>query len=108
MAYYIKANPKVTKYLGVENDRTKSADGNYLLWQADMQRFGRLTELPKTMKKIGGILLRPIEAREEQDGITSRPLPIAEDERFREDYSESDNEQATEAEDDNNLNEEQQ
>lgn len=83
MAYYIKVNRKVAEHLGLENKRTKSADGNFLLWQADMSRFGLLTDLPGIARRIGGLVLRPQEAREEQDGKTMRPLPVAEDEAFR-------------------------
>lgn len=82
MARYIKANPKVAKYLHLENDRNQVKDGNYLLWQADMLAFGRLTELPQILEQIGGIALAAHEARQEQDGIVVRELPTATDERF--------------------------
>lgn len=82
MARYIKANPKVAKYLHLENDRNRVADGNYLLWQADMLAFGRLTELPEILTRIGGLSLQAHEAREEQDGTVSRPLPTAADPLF--------------------------
>lgn len=82
MARYIKANPKVAQYLHLENDRNKVKDGNYLLWQADMLAFGRLTELPQILEQIGGIALQAHEARQEQDGTTVRELPIATDSRF--------------------------
>ena len=82
MARYIKANPKVAKYLHLENDRNQVKDGNYLLWQADMLAFGKLTELPETLEKIGGIALQAYEARQEQDGTVSRELPTATDSRF--------------------------
>ena len=83
MARYIKANPKVAQYLNLENDRNTVADGNYLLWQADMLEFGPLTELNNTLAMIGGLALMPHEAREEQDGTVIRPLPEPTDERFR-------------------------
>lgn len=82
MARYIKANPKVAVYLGLENDRNKVTDGNYLLWQGDMLAFGPLTQLPETLAQIGGLALLPHEAREEQDGTVTRPLPVATDPRF--------------------------
>lgn len=82
MARYIKANPKVAQYLHLENDRNQVKDGNYLLWQADMLAFGRLTELPQILEQIGGIALAAHEARQEQDGIVIRELPTATDERF--------------------------
>lgn len=82
MARYIKVNPKVAQYLHLENDRNQVKDGNYLLWQADMLAFGRLTELPQILEQIGGIALAAHEARQEQDGIVVRELPTATDERF--------------------------
>lgn len=82
MARYIKANPKVASFLRVENERNTVKDGNYLLWQADMLKFGPLTQLNETLAQIGGIALMAHEAREEQDGTVTRPLPIATDPRF--------------------------
>ena len=82
MARYIKANPKVAKFLGLERDRNTVTDGNYLLWQADMLAFGPLTQLTETLQQIGGIALMAHEAREEQDGTVCRPLPVATDPRF--------------------------
>ncbi len=82
MARYIKANPKVAKYLHLENDRNQVKDGNYLLWQADMLTFGKLTELPEILEKIGGIALSAHEARQEQDGTVCRELPTATDSHF--------------------------
>lgn len=88
MARYIKVNPKVARHLRLENDRNQVADGNYLLWQADMLAFGRLTEMPSILAQIGGISLQAHEAREEQDGTVLRKLPIATDPRFIEDVQE--------------------
>lgn len=82
MARYIKVNPLVADYLNLCNDRNTVMDGNYLLWQADMLRFGPLTQLTETLKQIGGLALMPHEAKEEQDGTVVRDLPIAEDPRF--------------------------
>lgn len=82
MARYIKANPKVAEYLHLEKDRNKVQDGNYLLWQADILSFGRLTELPQILEQIGGIALLAHEARQEQDGTVCRELPTATDSRF--------------------------
>ena len=82
MARYIKANGKVAEYLKLENDRNKVTDGNYLLWQADMLAFGRLTELPQILEQIGGLALQAHEAREEQDGTVVRKLPVGTDPRF--------------------------
>lgn len=82
MARYIKANPKVAEYLGLTEVRNRVADGNYLLWQNDMLHFGRLTDLPDILKRIGGLCLQAHEARQEQDGTKLRKLPTATDEQF--------------------------
>mgnify|MGYP006978586772 CR=1 FL=1 len=82
MAHYIKANPKVASHLGLHSDRLQVADGNYILWQADMLAFGPLTRLSETLTAIGAIALMPHEARQEQDGTVLRPLPVATDPRF--------------------------
>ena len=82
MARYIKVNPKVAQFLRVENDRNQVKDGNYLLWQADILPFGRLTDLPQILEQIGGIALMAHEARQEQDGTVVRELPTATDSRF--------------------------
>lgn len=82
MARYIKANPLVAEFLQVENDRNTVKDGNYLLWQADMLKFGPLTQLADTLQQIGGLSLSAHKAREEQDGTVTRPLPVATDPRF--------------------------
>ena len=98
MARYIKANPKVAVFLRVENERNTVKDGNYLLWQADMLKFGPLTQLNETLAQIGGIALMAHEAREEQDGIVTRPLPRATDPRFIMDDEEPEPEPEPEAE----------
>ena len=82
MARYIKANPKVAAFLGLTRDRNTVKDGNYLLWQADMLAFGPLTQLQETLTQIGGLALLAHEAREEQDGTVTRPLPTPTDPRF--------------------------
>ena len=82
MAHYIKANPKVADHLNLTGDRLQVADGNYILWQADMLAFGPLTRLSETLAEIGGYALMPHEARQEQDGTVLRPLPVATDPRF--------------------------
>ena len=69
-------------YLQLERDRNTVKDGNYILWQSDMLAFGPLHQLPEILEKIGGIALQAHEAREEQDGTVTRPLPIATDEQF--------------------------
>lgn len=82
MVRYIKANPKVVDFLHLKDSRNQLKDGNYILWQGDMLAFGSLTELTEILAQIGGIALTSHEAREEQDGTVTRPLPVATDPRF--------------------------
>lgn len=83
MAIYIKANHLVAKALKVEDVRIETQDGCFILWQADMLRFGTLFQLPEIIERIGAIALTPTEAREEQDGIKLRKLPLATEEQFQ-------------------------
>lgn len=106
MARYIKANPKVAQYLHLEKDRNQVKDGNYLLWQADMLAFGRLSELPQILEQIGGIALAAHEARQEQDGIVVRELPTATDDRFVVEKDETEAEQTENGETVETTNEE--
>lgn len=82
MAIYIKANRLVAEHLKLEKIRFKLADGNYLLWQADMQAFGPLYQIHKSCELIGALPLQPWEAKQEQQGTVIRPLPVATDPRF--------------------------
>jgi len=98
MARYIKANPLVAEYLQLKGDRNTVSDGNYLLWQADMLKFGPLTQLQETLALIGGISLTPHEAKQEQDGTVVRSLPLATDSRFKTATYESTESETEEAE----------
>ncbi len=82
MARYIKSNPKVAHFLGVTDRRNRTPDGNYLLWQNDMLKFGPLTQLASTLERIGAVALLPGEARKEQDGLRVYPLPEPTDPLF--------------------------
>lgn len=83
MALYIKANHLVAKALKLEDERIETKDGCYILWQADMLRFGSLVQLSENLERIGAIALSPTEAREEQDGIKLRKLPLATEEQYQ-------------------------
>lgn len=82
MERYVKVNRKVVEFLGLQNDRTQFRDGNFLLWMQDLMVFGNLINFGSILSQIGGIALTGEEARQEQDGVTNRPLPTATDERF--------------------------
>lgn len=83
MALYIKANHLVAKALKLEDERIETKDGCFILWQADMLRFGSLVQLSENLERIGAIALSPTEAREEQDGLKLRKLPLATEEQYQ-------------------------
>lgn len=82
MERYVKVNRKVVEFLGLQNDRTQFKDGCFLLWMQDLMVFGNLINFGSILSQIGAIALTGEEARQEQDGVTNRPLPTATDERF--------------------------
>jgi len=88
MARYIKATPKIAEYLGLTGVRNKLKDGNYLLWQADMLKFGPLADLASTLSKIGAVSLTPEQAKQEQDGKLTTDLPEPADSQFEDSASE--------------------
>lgn len=107
MEMYIKANPKVAKFLHLDTIRNAVKDGNYLLWVMDIQQFGSLANMQGILQQIGAISLTGKEARQEQDGTVTRKLPVATDKRFvldteTKDSSESSTEQTTGSDNQNN------
>ena len=68
MAYYIKVTKDVSDYLQLTSERNRTADGNYLLWQADVARFPGATIFDRA-RHIGGVALTPQAARQETDGV---------------------------------------
>ena len=79
MANYFKVNEKVAKYLDLKNERNKSKDGNYILWQSDMKRLGAIEY---AVQITGAAVLTPREARMEFYGEMCKPLGTPLDERF--------------------------
>lgn len=72
---YIKA-PKVTvAFLGLLNNRTRFADGNYLLWGRDVQRLQGSGTLGELLPQIGCVEMTAPEVRVEQNGGEPTPLP---------------------------------
>lgn len=82
MAFYVKARPAVASFLGLTATRNTLPDGNCLLWQADMLRFGPLTALADSAARVGALILTPAQARAEQDGKVCNELPQPTDPRF--------------------------
>lgn len=79
MANYFKVNKKVAEYLNLKNERNKSKDGNYILWQSDMKRLGAIEY---AVQITGAAVLTPREARMEFYGELCKPLGTPIDERF--------------------------
>lgn len=108
MEMYIKANPKVAKFLHLDTIRNAVKDGNYLLWVMDIQQFGSLANMQGILQQIGALSLTGKEARQEQDGTVTRKLPVATDKRFvldtetKDSSSESSTEQTTGSDNQNN------
>ena len=80
MANYIKVTEKVAASMGLTSIRNKTADGNYLLWQADILRFP-VDDIFSRAAYCGGAVLTPNAAKEEVDG-TDHPVQVATPERF--------------------------
>lgn len=79
MANYFKVNKKVAEYLDLKDERNKSKDGNYILWQSDMKRLGAIEY---AVQITGAAVLTPREARMEFYGELCKPLGTPLDERF--------------------------
>lgn len=79
MANYFKVNEKVAEYLDLKDERNKSKDGNYILWQSDMKRLGAIEY---AVQITGAAVLTPREARMEFYGEMCKPLGTPLDERF--------------------------
>lgn len=79
---YYKANKKVAEYLNLTNERNETKDKNYILWVADINRFGSLGDIDKILSDIGAVALSPVDARKELTGEVCTPMPVPADERF--------------------------
>lgn len=74
MAFYVKVTKEVADYLGVTDIRNKTADGNVLLWQADLNRIPGETIFERA-QSVGGVCLQPIQAKAEIEG-TDTPSEV--------------------------------
>lgn len=76
MAYYIKVAKKVAEKIGapVEN-RNVTADGNILLWQADLNVIPGDTIFDRAAF-VGGVAMMAVQAKAEIDG-TSDPIEVS-------------------------------
>lgn len=79
---YYKANKKVAEYLQLTAERNETRDGNYILWIADINRFGSLSNIDEILANIGAVAIHPKDVRNELLGVTNTPLPTPLDEKF--------------------------
>lgn len=79
---YYKVNRLVAEELNLTTERNRTKDGAYILWYADINRLGSMADIGGIMRRIGGLVLSPNEARNELYGVKNTPLPVAEDERY--------------------------
>lgn len=82
MAFYIKVTKQVADKLGLTEIRNATADGNVLLWQADVAQFEGDTVFDRA-GKIGGVCLYPQQAKEEIDGTTDSPVPVTTPDEYK-------------------------
>ena len=104
---YYKVNPRVAEYLNLTAERNMTKDGNYILWVADINRFGSLVNISGILEDIGGVALSSADVVKELRGEMSTKLPEPKDARFvvKSAVSASDNE-GTGGHTDNTANEE--
>ena len=81
MAFYVKATKEVADYLGVTEIRNKTADGNVLLWQADLNSLPGETIFERA-QSVGGVCLQPVQAKAEIDG-TNTPEEVYTPEQYK-------------------------
>ena len=75
MAFYIKVTREVADKLGVAGIRNSTADGNVLLWQADVAGFPGDTVFDRAAV-VWGVCLSPQQAKGEIDGVED-PVEVA-------------------------------
>lgn len=81
MAYYIKVTPAIARHLRLTEIRNKTADGNYLLWQADIASFPGKT-ISDRAAYVGGACLTATCAKREIDGNLSSPALVSTPKEF--------------------------
>lgn len=87
MAFYIKVSVEVAEQIGapVEN-RNLTADGNILLWQADLNVVPGDTIFDRAAY-VGGVPLIAVDAKAEIDGLAN-PAVVTVPDRFKDSVSE--------------------
>ena len=79
---YYKVNARVAEYLNLTAERNMTKDGNYILWVADINRFGSLANISCILEDIGGVALSSADVVKELRGEMSTKLPEPKDARF--------------------------
>lgn len=83
MACYIKVTKQVADKLGVTSIRNMTADGNVLLWQADLNQIEGDTIFDRAAH-VGGVALTPQAARLETDGMEN-PAEVTTPDEYKDD-----------------------
>lgn len=82
---YVKVNPLVAEDCGLSGARSKTADGNYILFKRDLLRYGTLFDIDRgyVTARLGAVPMSTAEASAEQRGKSCALLPEPTDVRFR-------------------------
>lgn len=80
MAFYIKVTKNVADALKLTAIRNKTADGNVLLWQADIAGITGDTVF-EGAAEVGGVCLSPQAAKTEIEG-TDNPVQVSTPEQY--------------------------
>lgn len=87
MAFYIKVTKQVADKLNLTAERNLTADGNVLLWQADVAKFPGDTVFDRAAV-VGGVCLTPQQAKSEIEG-TDTPVEVTTPDEYKDVDSET-------------------
>lgn len=87
MGLYIKVTQEVAEKLKLTSIRNRTADGCYLLWQADVTGQPGLT-LEERAREVGGTILESQTAKKEIDG-TAVPEKVYTPDKFKDNTDET-------------------
>lgn len=93
MAFYIKVTKQVADKLYLSTERNLTADGNVLLWQADVAKFPGDTVFDRAAV-VGGVCLTPQQAKAEIEG-TDTPIEVTTPDEYKDADSDSDSDTIT-------------
>lgn len=83
MAFYIKVTKEVSDKLGLTDIRNTTADGNVLLWQADLNKIEGDNIFDRA-ERIGGKAITAQDAKAETDG-TENPAEVYTPDEYKDD-----------------------